>query len=42
MSNKSTKDQEDQLKKLKEKQLPADVQKSIDEKLKYINKPIKK
>ena len=42
MSNKPTKEQEDQLKKLKEKPLPDHIKKSVDEKLKYINKPIKK
>lgn len=42
MSDKPTKEQEDQLKKLKQKPLPADVKKSVDEKLKNINKPINK
>lgn len=42
MSEKPTKEQEDQLKKLKEKNLPDNVKKAVEEKLKNINKPIKK
>ena len=42
INSKPTKEQEDQLKKLKEKPLPPDVRKAVDEKLKNINKPINK
>lgn len=42
MSDKSTKDQEEQLKKLKEKSLPEHIKKSVDEKLKHIKKPFNK
>jgi hypothetical protein len=32
----------EKLKQLKEKQLPAHIQKSVDEKIKYIQKPLNK
>lgn len=41
MSDKS-KDSENKLKELQKKELPKNVKKSVEEKLKYVNKPFSK
>lgn len=40
--NKNKNQQEEQLKKLKEKSLPENIRKSVDDKIKHLKKPFNK